>query len=232
MALSPSFMQKVEEIETRLRMPQGSLLAVMRFETGGTFDPGVKNKAGSGATGLIQFMPKTAKGLGTSTEALAKMSAEDQLDYVEKYFQPYKGKMGTLKDAYLAVLYPKAIGKPEWYPLFRQDQQPTAYSQNAGLDRDKKGMVTVGDALAAVQRRGGEGPPATMTAQAPRREAPPNQPAFTAQETAPEPTAQPAGGTDWAQLLFTAEAPGTGGPGQDWARLLFQDAAPGTEGNV
>lgn len=220
MALSPSFMQKVEEIETRLRMPQGSLLAVMKFETGGTFDPGVKNKAGSGATGLIQFMPSTAKSLGTSTDALARMSAEDQLDYVEKYFQPYKGRMKDLKDAYMAVLYPKAVGKPEWYPLFRQDQQPTAYRQNAGLDRDKKGMVTVGDALAAVQGRAGE---PTMVAQAPGREAP--APGAAPAEGVLEPAALAPGATDWASLLFSdrgqAAAPGAEGTGQDWAQVLF-----------
>ena len=73
MALTPEFQQKVDAIEKRLKMEPGSLLAVMNFETGGTFDPAVKNRAGSGATGLIQFMPSTAKGLGTSTDALAKM---------------------------------------------------------------------------------------------------------------------------------------------------------------
>lgn len=212
MALSASFVEKVEAIETRLRMPKGSLLAVMRFETGGTFDPAERNRAGSGATGLIQFMPKTAKGLGTSTDALAQMSAEDQLDYVEKYFQPYKGKMGTLKDAYMAVLYPKAIGKPEWYPLFTQGQK--AYQQNAGLDRDKKGIVTVGDALARVQQAGGDSPPATIVAQAPRREAP----------VTPEAVAPPSGAPDWATVLFGEQRQAAdmgAGQGQDWASLLF-----------
>lgn len=48
------------------------------------------NAPGSGAIGLIQFMPSTAKGLGTSTSALKQMTAVDQLAYVEKYFAPYK----------------------------------------------------------------------------------------------------------------------------------------------
>jgi hypothetical protein len=59
-------------------------MAAMAFETGGSFSPAVPNKAGSGAVGLIQFMPSTAKGLGTSTEALKKMSAVQQLDFVKK----------------------------------------------------------------------------------------------------------------------------------------------------
>ena len=36
----------------------------------------VKNAAGSGATGLIQFMPRTAQGLGTTTAKLAKRLKE------------------------------------------------------------------------------------------------------------------------------------------------------------
>jgi hypothetical protein len=230
MALTQSFLDKVSTIERRLGMPEGSLLAVMRFETGGTFDPAERNRAGSGATGLIQFMPNTAKALGTSTDALAKMSAEDQLDYVEKYLTPYKGRMKDQKDAYLAVLYPRAIGKPEWYSLFRQDQQPKAYEQNAGLDREKKGMVTVGDALAAVTRRGGT--PETMMASRPASQAPaPGRNwgealGFTAQarpeaEAAPTTTLE---STDWAQALFGESAPTQDGgtwKGQDWAALLF-----------
>ena len=239
MALSQTFLEKVEAIEQRFRMAPGSLLAVMRFETGGTFDPAERNRAGSGATGLIQFMPKTAKGLGTSTDALAKMSAEDQLDYVEKYFQPYKGKLGTLKDAYMAVLYPKAIGKPEWYPLFTQGTK--AYQQNAGLDRDKKGMVTVGDAVARVQQGSGEAPPATMMAQAPPARDWGQELGLAAQATpatGPAPTspltqgegalahagAPQDGATDWATVLFaerSSAADGDAGQGQDWAQLLF-----------
>ena len=230
MALSPSFQQKVEEIEQRLGMAPGSLLAVMRFETGGTFDPAERNRAGSGATGLIQFMPSTAKGLGTSTDALAKMSPEDQLDYVERYLTPYKGKMGTLKDAYMAVLYPKAIGKPEWYPLFMSGTK--AYTQNAGLDRDKKGMVTVGDAVARVQQGSGEAPPATMMVQAPPARDWGQELGLAAQasvETSAEPAALAqgtmplsAGASDWTAVLMVDGAPaGAQGQGQDWASLLF-----------
>ena len=224
MELTPQFKQKVDAIEKRLGMAPGSLMAVMNFETGGEFSPSTRNRAGSGATGLIQFTRNTAKGLGTSTDALAQMSAEDQLDYVERYFQPYKGKVGTVKDAYMAVLYPKAIGKPEWYPLFVSGTK--AYEQNAGLDRDKKGVVTVADAVARV-RGSGEAPAPTMVAQAPGREgapAPtPSQPAFRAQEERAEPAARE-GGTDWSEILFAGSqsSGGTGVTGgADWSRLLF-----------
>ena len=222
MALTPAFQEKVAAIEKRLGMEPGSLMAVMRFETGGEFSPATRNRAGSGATGLIQFTRGTAQGLGTSTDALAQMSAEDQLDYVERYLAPYKGKLKTLDDAYMAVLYPKAIGKPGWYPLFSAGTK--AYEQNAGLDRDKKGMVTKADAVAKV-RGSGEAPAPTMMAQAPSREPGPQAPAFTAQETSVEPTALTPGGTDWVAALFSDASPtqaqGSGTGGTSWAELLF-----------
>ena len=172
MALTPEFTQKVSAIEQRLGMEPGSLLSVIRFETGGTFGTDVNNRMGSGATGLIQFI-RDGQGARDLDRRPGQDEPEDQLDYVEKYLQPYKGKMGTLKDAYMAVLYPKAIGKPEWYPLFTSGTK--AYTQNAGLDRDKKGMVTVADAVARV-RGSREAAPPTMVAQAPSQDAAPQAP--------------------------------------------------------
>src|SRR5215470_11415104 len=129
--LSPAFCEKVTAIAARLGADPNFLLAVMAFESGGTFSSSVKNKF-TGATGLIQFMPRTATSLGTSLAALAQMTPEAQLDYVERYFQPYRGKLKTLEDTYMAVLWPAALGKPNDYVLFRQGT--TAYTQNQGLD--------------------------------------------------------------------------------------------------
>lgn len=86
--VSPNFKRKVLEITTRLEISPDFLMACMAFESGETFSPAVRNAAGSGATGLIQFMPSTAKALHTTTDALAAMSAEQQLVYVERYFRP------------------------------------------------------------------------------------------------------------------------------------------------
>src|SRR5690606_13319282 len=109
--VSAEFLAKVEAIASRLSVDPNHLMAIMAFESGRTFSPSIKNMAGSGATGLIQFMPRTAIGLGTSVEQLAGMTAVKQLDWVEKYFQPYRGRMKTLSDIYMAVLWPAAVGK-------------------------------------------------------------------------------------------------------------------------
>lgn len=167
--LTPTFTTKAQEVADRLGMNPQDLLRIISFETAGTFDPATKNRAGSGATGLIQFTEATAKALGTTTEALAKMTPEQQLDYVEKYLTPFRGNLGNIKDAYLAVLKPSALGGAATDPLFTQDKDPLAYHQNAGLDKSGKGVVTVGDALAAVFRTtgGGTAPSTTTTGQPP-----------------------------------------------------------------
>ena len=105
--------------------------------------------AGSSGTGLIQFMASTAKSLGTTTSALAAMPALEQLDWVEKYFQPYKGRLKTLEDLYMAILWPKAGGQPPEYVLFRRGS--LAYKQNAGLDSNGNGEITKYEAASKVR---------------------------------------------------------------------------------
>jgi len=147
--LSPAFQQKVQDISQRLGMNPNDLMSIMHFETGGTFNPAEPNRAGSGATGLIQFTPRTAQNMGTTTQALAGMTREQQLDMVEKYLTPYKGKMGNLQDAYMAVLNPSAIGKSPDTVMWQQGTPE--YTQNAGLDIGRKGYITVGDATATMR---------------------------------------------------------------------------------
>src|SRR5688572_12171545 len=144
------FRNKVVEIAENLKMDPNFLMAIMSFETGATFSPKVKN-AQSGATGLIQFMKKTAEGLGTTIAKLAKMSAEDQLDFVEAHFKPFKGKLKTIEDAYMAVLYPKAVGKGRDFVLFKKGT--VNYKQNSGLDLNGDGEITVAEAAHKVAIR-------------------------------------------------------------------------------
>lgn len=169
--VSPEFLSKVKNIVATLGMPAdtgpGDLLSCIAWESGRTFSASVVNKAGSGATGLIQFMPATAivyfntpaeiaamSDMQKKTAGLAacvtlgKMTAEEQLDYVLKYFIPYKGRIQNLGDLYMGILYPKAIGKPDDYALFTDGT--TAYRQNAGIDLNKDGQVTRAECLVKI----------------------------------------------------------------------------------
>jgi hypothetical protein len=139
--VSGSFKSKVIFISSQLDVSPDYLMACMAFETGATFSPSIKNAAGSGAVGLIQFMPKTAKGLGTTSEKLEKMSAVEQLDYVKKYLTPYRSRLKKLEDVYMAILYPAAIGKPLTHTLFEDGQK--AYTQNKGFDINKNLKISL-----------------------------------------------------------------------------------------
>lgn len=134
------------------------LMACMAFETGRTFDPAITNKAGSGAVGLIQFMPQTALSLATTSEKLAAMDAVEQLGYVEAYFE-MTPRLRSLEDTYMAILWPAAIGKPLDYVLFdsHDEKHPKRYIQNAGLDWNKDGVITKAEASMRVLRMLEEG---------------------------------------------------------------------------
>ncbi|HRH76782.1 MAG TPA: transglycosylase SLT domain-containing protein, partial [Cellvibrionaceae bacterium] len=141
--VSKAFKLRAVEIANDLGVTVDYLMAAMAFETGASFSPSIKNAAGSGAVGLIQFMPSTAKALGTTSDKLAKMSAVEQLEYVKKYFTPMKGKLKTLEDVYMAILYPAAVGKSEDYALFSEGSK--TYEQNKGFDANKDGVITVAE---------------------------------------------------------------------------------------
>jgi len=146
--VSPAFREKVVEICDSLRINPSFLMACMAFETGCRFSASIRNPI-SDATGLIQFMPKTAKALGTTIDALAVMSAEEQLDYVKDYFSPYAGRLSTLEDVYMAILWPKAVGQSDDYVLFRKGEP--AYKSNP-LDINFDGAVTKAEAAYKVRR--------------------------------------------------------------------------------
>lgn len=142
--VTPAFKREVSQIAKRLGTKPEYLMAVMSFESG--FSPRIVNPT-SGATGLIQFLPSTARNLGTSTAALRNMSSVEQLKYVEKYFQPFKGKLKTLEATYTAVL----SGSPHQNAndvLFRRGAP--AYNGNKGLDFNRNGQITAGEATSAV----------------------------------------------------------------------------------
>jgi hypothetical protein len=152
--VSAEFRERIRDIAAEVETSPSWLMACMAFETGRTFSPSVRNP-GSSATGLIQFMESTARGLGTTTEALASMTALEQLDKVLDYFRPFKGHLGSLSDCYMAILWPEAVGKPDDYPVF-QDKR-SAYAANKALDVNHDGVVTKAECVAFVDKMLAEG---------------------------------------------------------------------------
>jgi hypothetical protein len=127
------------------------LLRIIGFETIGSFSPSEKSRTSS-ATGLIQFLEKTAKGLGTTTTELAAMSREEQMKFVEAYLKPYKNRINNFGDLYMAIHYPRGIGKDDDYVLYRRGSD--AYDANKSLDISKDGTVTRREAIARASSFG------------------------------------------------------------------------------
>jgi len=153
--VSPEFLTTLVAACGRLKIADPSwLMACMAFETGETFSPSVLNKEGSGAVGLIQFMPQTAAQLGTSTEILASLTAEQQLQFVEGYFTTWRGHLHNLGDVYGAIIWPGMIGQQDDFVVFSKDdeQHPKRYVENAGLDFNHDGEITRGEIVARVQQ--------------------------------------------------------------------------------
>jgi hypothetical protein len=85
---------------------------VIQFES--RWNPQAVNRS-TGASGLIQFMPSTAKGLGTTVEAIRRMTAGQQMQYVAAYFRRFRGKLRSQEDVFMAVFYPAAVGRGASY---------------------------------------------------------------------------------------------------------------------
>lgn len=153
--LNASQLRALDATAVKLGIPVDWLATVISFETAGTFSPTIRNQAGSGAFGLIQFMPSTAKALlktPTNDEAVRRgmaMSFEEQLDkMVIPYLQPHASRFKSLNDVYLAIFYPVAMGKSGDYII---GSAPGAvYAQNAGFDKDGKGYITRADVTRTI----------------------------------------------------------------------------------
>lgn len=144
--VTPEFIHAVEMMAERLGTKPEYVLAAMSFETGGRFDPSIQN--GIGATGLIQFLRSTAQNLGTTTDKLARMSAVAQLQFVEKYFEPFKGKLGTLEAVYTSIL----SGSPKKPDAVLFKAGTAAYRLNP-LDWNDDGIITAREATTIVAAR-------------------------------------------------------------------------------
>jgi len=142
------FLNEVARVAENVGVLPDQLLAVIDFETIGSFSPSEKSGTSSG-TGLIQFLEKTAKGLGTTTSELSQMSRAEQMKYVEKYLNRYEGDIKNTGDLYMAVHWPIGIGQSDDYVLYRKGSK--AYRANSSLDTSKDGTVTRGEALVRLR---------------------------------------------------------------------------------
>ncbi|MBC9914173.1 DUF4280 domain-containing protein [Chitinophaga varians] len=156
--VSCEFRKKVVQIAAKLGLPtkdnEGAnwLMTVMALETGRTFDPTCgtfakhKDDSKNGYVGLVQIGKAAAQDLGVLRSELIKLTAEQQLDYVEKFLTKNKSKFKSKTDLYLAINYPAACGHGDEPDYVVYDSSNAAYDDNPLFKRepseywtDKKG---------------------------------------------------------------------------------------------
>ncbi|MCW3463182.1 peptidoglycan DD-metalloendopeptidase family protein [Chitinophaga nivalis] len=181
--VSCAFRRKVIAIATQLQADPNHLMTCMAFETGGLFLPYLLNGYNKNTTplpdqltdkqlrkravGLIQFTHAAIKGINQrkgltlTKRQLAEMSAEQQLDYVHYYLEPFATRLTTLEDFYMAVLKPVGIGKSNDYPVFSvaddEKRHRNWYRANKGLDKDQDLVVTKAEVSVIIHTKYTEG---------------------------------------------------------------------------
>jgi hypothetical protein len=164
--LPDTFFTAGDDMATRLGMDFPSLLLAMNFESRGLHPDAVNSS--SGASGLIQLMPKglPSVGFAGTPSDFRALSAYEQLPYIERYFAPICAAhslnsaarieqallgSGTLDDSSVpaGLIYArdgsrfpdKKTGRP---------LEPAYYLGNKSLDTERKGAITTRDVERAL----------------------------------------------------------------------------------
>jgi murein DD-endopeptidase MepM/ murein hydrolase activator NlpD len=143
------FIDEVNRVSKKFNIDSGDLLGLMWSES--RMNPAAKNPKGS-ASGLIQFIESTAKGLGTTTSDIRKMTRVQQMPLVEKYLDsvglPKGASAGQL---YTAVFLPAYVKKPANFVLAESGSK--IYNLNKGLDVDNNGQITIDDLSRTISKK-------------------------------------------------------------------------------
>jgi len=134
--VSPAFMRGIVYIANEVQTDPRYLLATLYAES--KLNPLALNPD-TGAGGINQWMPKTARGMGTTVEAIRKLTAEQQLFFVLRYYQPAKGRLKSLADVYTWTFRPADLGLPLEADHFVMGQK--GYSLNKSLDINRDGKI-------------------------------------------------------------------------------------------
>lgn len=157
-ARDTAFLEGVNNVSRRFSIDANDLLGLMQSESG--INPQARNP--SGATGLIQFMPATARGIGTSTSALYNMNRAQQMPWVERFFNSVRLPRGAGPGhLYTSVFLPAYANRASNFVVARRGAANDAganksgswYSQNSGLDLNRDGQITIAELGQRVSRK-------------------------------------------------------------------------------
>ena len=168
-----SLAYKIEEVAHNLGMDPAWLANVIYFESGAgargpAFSPSAVNPRG-GASGLIQFTGTTAKELGTTLAHLRGLSAVEQMDWVEKYFELDRvGAPGGYKfnaagnkvdsftsqeDVFMGVFHSPALGKGPDFNIYEDILSTKGEARAATYLEQNYGMQLASEYAASANKQ-------------------------------------------------------------------------------
>ncbi|MDQ2668028.1 MAG: peptidoglycan-binding protein [Gemmatimonadota bacterium] len=162
------FYPMLDEVCERLSTPERTckpidMLGVMMSESGVRADAWNDNPKNLppekrwNASGLVQFMPFILPGVGWTGghTAFRLLSATEQLAYVERYFKPHRGNLGSVGQIYTATFLPALIKhaeNPDFVLTAKNGPLGWAYAPNASFDANRDYAITVRELEQAVLR--------------------------------------------------------------------------------
>jgi murein DD-endopeptidase MepM/ murein hydrolase activator NlpD len=143
-----AFLGEVKRVSQKYQIKEGDLLGLLASES--RFDPAAGQIGDH--VGLIQFGVSEAKSVGTTQEALKKMSRAEQMKYVDKYFETRKLKKGAgAGQLYATVFAPAyASGDPNKVLYSSPSRE---YASNAPLDANQDGKITIAEMGGRIQQK-------------------------------------------------------------------------------
>lgn len=140
--ISPTVEQALSQVAEEVGTNKESLVKLIEFESG--FNPRAKNPDSS-ARGLIQFLDKTAEGLGYK-DSLSLVNAnptiEQQLLGPVKDYLITRGPFETEQSLFMAVFYPAAKywDAEQEFPQWVQDANPGIKTPSDYMDKVNKNI--------------------------------------------------------------------------------------------
>jgi len=180
----PEFTTSINELAKAKGYDASDLLAMIGSETGGTFDPKIKNPD-SEATGLFQITRESGvaerlgyKSFDEFSKSAQKMTRAEQVRKIGTEY--FKNAPNNLKGG---QLYAQLFLPGRFNPKSGDNQVLTRsgedyYKGNKGLDVNKDGKITVSDLnvqIGNIKKQYGINPGQPSTAQAPGQVPTPNQ---------------------------------------------------------
>ncbi len=143
----PHFWLELQAIAERLKIQPEWILNVMACES--LLNPSARNSLpGQTASGLLQFIEATAQSMGTTTAAIRRMNPVEQLQLVERYFTPFRGRLKNMADVYTTVFRGFVVeggDATEVVPLDNSSKEKRIYSLNKWLDFNCDEKITKGE---------------------------------------------------------------------------------------